>query len=67
MHAHLSAVRVFENVRRPPRLLRLPFPALDVAVSQRQESWPSAGGTKGLLLDWPLASTGDAFDAAQPV
>ncbi|MDA0167900.1 WD40 repeat domain-containing protein [Solirubrobacter taibaiensis] len=66
IHAHHSTVRVFEDVRSPPRLTRLPFPARDIAVSPAAGKLAVGGWDEGLLLDWPLASTTDVSDAPPP-
>ncbi|RKQ88322.1 hypothetical protein C8N24_6364 [Solirubrobacter pauli] len=59
-------MRVFDDIRSPPRLMNLPFPAFDVAISPAAGKLAVGGTDEGLVLDWPLASTSDASYTPPP-
>jgi WD40 repeat protein len=57
LHAHHSTVRVFDDLRSAPHLIRLSFLALDVAISPTAKATAFGGYEQGLVSDWPLAAT----------
>lgn len=55
IHVHHSTVRVFDDLRSAPRSIRLPFLALDVAVSPTGKATAFGGHDQGLVHGWPFA------------
>lgn len=62
IHAHHSTIRVFDDLRSAPRFMRLPFLAVDLAVSSTAKATAFGGHDQGLVLDWPFALTNEVPD-----